>query len=399
MYDLFGYFYLLNYTPMNFPGTLKSKLHKTGTTIFTIMSGLANEYGAINLSQGFPDFHVSEKLIGNVNRYMLEGNNQYAPMPGYRPLREKLAAKINNLYSASYDPDKEITITAGGTQAIFAAISSVIKEGDEVIVFEPAYDCYVPAIELNGGIPVQLQLKGSDFHIDWNEVKKMVNQRTRMIMINSPHNPTGAILTAKDMHQLEKITHNRDIVILSDEVYEHVIFDGYEHQSVMRYPKLAERSFVVFSFGKTFHATGWKTGYCVAPENLMTEFRKVHQFMVFSVNTPVQMALSDYMQNPENYSGINSFYQEKRDYFLSLIKDSRFKPLACSGSYFQLLDYSKISDEKDTEFAIRVTKEFGVAAIPISVFYKNPNDLKVLRFCFAKENETLAKAAMKLCEI
>ncbi|MDQ3050870.1 MAG: methionine aminotransferase [Bacteroidota bacterium] len=384
---------------MNFPGTLKSKLHKTGTTIFTIMSGLANEYGAINLSQGFPDFHVSEKLIGNVNRYMLEGNNQYAPMPGYRPLREKLAAKINNLYSASYDPDKEITITAGGTQAIFAAISSVIKEGDEVIVFEPAYDCYVPAIELNGGIPVQLQLKGSDFHIDWNEVKKMVNQRTRMIMINSPHNPTGAILTAKDMHQLEKITHNRDIVILSDEVYEHVIFDGYEHQSVMRYPKLAERSFVVFSFGKTFHATGWKTGYCVAPENLMTEFRKVHQFMVFSVNTPVQMALSDYMQNPENYSGINSFYQEKRDYFLSLIKDSRFKPLACSGSYFQLLDYSKISDEKDTEFAIRVTKEFGVAAIPISVFYKNPNDLKVLRFCFAKENETLAKAAMKLCEI
>ncbi len=363
------------------------------------MSGLANEHGAINLSQGFPDFNVSEKLIANVNRYMLEGHNQYAPMPGYRPLREKLAAKINHLYSAAYDPDKEITITAGGTQAIFAAISSVIKEGDEVIVFEPAYDCYVPAIELNGGIPVQLQLKGSDFHIDWNEVKKMVTQRTRMIMINSPHNPTGAILTAKDMHQLEKITHNRDIVILSDEVYEHVIFDGYEHQSVMRYPKLAERSFVVFSFGKTFHATGWKTGYCVAPENLMTEFRKVHQFMVFSVNTPIQMALSDYIDNPENYSGINTFYQQKRDYFLSLIKNSKFKPLTCSGSYFQLLDYSKISDEKDTEFAIRVTKEYGVAAIPVSVFYKNPNDLKILRFCFAKEDETLAKAAMKLCEI
>jgi methionine transaminase len=384
---------------MNFPGTLKSKLHKTGTTIFTIMSGLANEYGAINLSQGFPDFKVSDDLIGLVNKYMLEGYNQYAPMPGYRPLRDKLAAKINHLYSASYDADKEITITAGGTQAIYAAITSIIKEGDEVIVFEPAYDCYVPAIELNGGIPVQLQLKGPDFHIDWNEVKKMVNQRTRMIMINSPHNPTGTILTAKDMYQLEKITHNRDIVILSDEVYEHVIFDGYEHQSVMRYPKLAERSFVVFSFGKTFHATGWKTGYCVAPENLMAEFRKVHQFMVFSVNTPIQMALSDFMEDASSYTGINTFYQQKRDHFLKLIKSSRFKPLPCSGSYFQLLDYSKISDEKDTDFAIRVTKEFGVAAIPVSVFYKNPVDLKVLRFCFAKENETLEKAAEKLCTI
>lgn len=381
---------------MNFPGTLKSKLHKTGTTIFTIMSGLANEHGAINLSQGFPDFPVSPELIELINRNMKAGHNQYAPMPGHRPLREVIAAKVQNLYSATYDPDKEITITAGGTQAIYSAITSIIKEGDEVIVFEPAYDCYVPAIELNGGIPVQLQLKGSDFHIDWNEVKKMVNQRTRMIMINSPHNPTGAILTAKDMHQLEKITHNRDIVIVSDEVYEHVIFDGYEHQSVMRYPKLAERSFVVFSFGKTFHATGWKTGYCIAPENLMTEFRKVHQFQVFSVNTPIQYALAEYMSDANNYSGINTFYQHKRDLFLSLIKGSRFKPLNCSGSYFQLLDYSKISDEKDTDFAIKVTKEYGVAAIPISVFYKNPIEQKVLRFCFAKEDATLEKAAEKL---
>ncbi len=381
---------------MNFPGTLKSKLHKTGTTIFAVMSGLANEYGAINLSQGFPDFPVSPELIELINRNMKAGHNQYAPMPGYRPLREVIAAKVQNLYSASYDPDKEITITAGGTQAIYSAITSISKEGDEVIVFEPAYDCYVPAIELNGGIAVQLQLKGSDFHIDWNEVKKMVNQRTRMIMINSPHNPTGAILTAKDMHQLEKITHNRDIVIVSDEVYEHIIFDGYEHQSVMRYPKLAERSFVVFSFGKTFHATGWKTGYCIAPENLMTEFRKVHQFQVFSVNTPIQYALAEYMADANNYSGINTFYQQKRDLFLSLIKGSRFKPLNCSGSYFQLLDYSKISDEKDTDFAIKVTKEYGVAAIPISVFYKNPIEQKVLRFCFAKEDATLEKAAEKL---
>lgn len=384
---------------MNFPGALKSKLHKTGTTIFTIMSGLANEYGAINLSQGFPDFKVSHDLIGLVNKHMLAGNNQYAPMPGYKPLREKIAAKINKLYSATFNPDSEITITSGGTQAIYAAITSIIKEGDEVIVFEPAYDCYVPAIELNGGIPVQLQLKGPDFHIDWNEVKKMINQKTRMIMINSPHNPTGAILTAKDMHQLEKIVHNREIVILSDEVYEHVIFDGYEHQSVMRYPKLAERSFVIFSFGKTFHTTGWKTGYCVAPENLMTEFRKVHQFMVFSVNTPIQMALSDFMEDEQNYSGINKFYQQKRDLFLQLLKGSKFKPLSCSGSYFQLLDYSKISDEKDTEFAIRLTKEHGVATIPISVFYKNPIDQKILRLCFAKETATLENAAQKLCAI
>ncbi len=384
---------------MNFPGTIKSKLHKTGTTIFAIMSGLANEVGAINLSQGFPDFPVSEELIALVNKYMKSGFNQYAPMQGHRPLREVIAAKVQHLYSANYDPDKEITITAGGTQAIYSAITSIIKEGDEVIVFEPAYDCYVPAIELNGGIPVQLQLKGPDYHIDWNEVKKMVTQRTRMIMINSPHNPTGAILTAKDMHQLEKITSNRDIVIVSDEVYEHIIFDGVEHQSVMRYPKLAERSFVVFSFGKTFHATGWKMGYCIAPENLMTEFRKVHQFQVFSVNTPIQHALAEYMLDATNYSGISTFYQQKRDLFQNLIKESRFKTLNCSGSYFQLLDYSKISDEKDTDFAIRVTKEYGVAAIPVSVFYKNPVDSKILRFCFAKDASTLEKAAEKLCKI
>jgi methionine aminotransferase len=384
---------------MNFPGSVKSKLHKTGTTIFTVMSGLANETGAINLSQGFPDFPVAKELITLVNKAMKDGHNQYAPMPGYKPLRDRLAEKIKSRYTASYDPDTEITITAGGTQAIYAAITAVIREGDEVIIFEPAYDCYVPAIELNGGIPVHLQLKGPDFHIDWNEVKKMVNQRTRMIMINTPHNPTGAILTAKDMLQLEKITTNRDIIVVSDEVYEHVIFDGYEHQSVMRYPKLAERSFVVFSFGKTFHATGWKTGYCVAPANLMAEFRRVHQFQVFAANTPIQYALAEYMKEEKHYTGIESFYQQKRDLFLKLLKGSRFKPLPCSGSYFQLLDYSKISDEKDADFAIRVTKEHGVASIPVSVFYKNPVDLKVLRFCFAKEDDTLKQAAERLIKI
>jgi methionine aminotransferase len=381
---------------MNFPGSVKSKLHNTGTTIFTTMSALAAEHGAINLSQGFPDFPVSDKLVSLVNKHMKAGHNQYSPMAGHLPLREVIAEKIQALYSAQYHPDKEITITSGGTQAIYTAIAAILSDGDEVIVFEPAYDCYVPAIRLNGGIPVQIQLKGNDFHIDWNEVKKMVNQRTRMIIINTPHNPTGAILTAKDMLQLEKITHNRDIIIVSDEVYEHVIYDGYEHQSVMRYPKLAERSFVVFSFGKTFHATGWKTGYCVAPENLMTEFRKVHQFMVFCANTPIQNALAEFMKDTKNYSGINQFYQEKRDYFLKLLSGSKFKPMNCSGSYFQLLDYSKITEEKDTDFAIRLTKENGVASIPISVFYKNPIEKTLLRFCFAKENETLEKAAEKL---
>jgi methionine transaminase len=384
---------------MLFPGSVKSKLPKTGTSIFSIMSGLANEHGAINLSQGFPDFNISPQLIALVNKHMQEGRNQYAPMQGLLKLREIIADKLRRLYSASCDPETEITITAGGTQAIYAAVSAVIREGDEVIVFEPAYDCYVPAIELNGGIPVQINLKAPTFHIDWNEVKKRVTQRTRMIIINTPHNPTGSVLTARDMHQLEKITHNRDIIILSDEVYEHVIFDGLEHQSVLRYPKLAERSFVIFSFGKTFHATGWKTGYCIAPANLTQEFRKVHQFMMFSVNTAIQYALAEYMHDENTYKDLNSFYQQKRDYFLSHIKGSRFKPLHSYGSYFQLLDYTNISDEKDTDFAIRLTKEFGVAAIPVSVFYKNPVDNKILRFCFAKEEATLVKAAEKLITI
>jgi methionine aminotransferase len=383
----------------DFKGNVKSKLPKAGTTIFTIMSALANEYNAINLSQGFPGFPVSSDLIDLIHAKMKDGFNQYAPMPGILPLRERISEKMQKLYSAKYNPDTEITITAGGTQAIYTAITSVIKEGDEVIVFEPAYDSYVPAIELCGGIPVHLHLKPPDYHIDWNEVKKFVNQKTRMIMVNTPHNPTGAILTAKDMHQLEKITHGSDIIILSDEVYEHVIFDGYEHQSVARYPKLADRSFIVFSFGKTYHATGWKMGYILSPEKLMKEFRRVHQFNVFSVNTPIQHALAEYMKEKKHYDKLPAFYQEKRDYFLKQMKGSRFKPLPCSGSYFQLMDYSKISNEKDTDFAKRVTKEFGVASIPVSVFYNRPPDQKLLRFCFAKEDDQLKKAAEKLKEI
>jgi methionine transaminase len=384
---------------MHFQGNFKTKLHNTGTTIFTVMSQLANETGAINLSQGFPDFPVSDKLISLVSKNMKAGNNQYAPMGGLMSLREVIATKINKLYSAQIDPANEITITAGGTQAIYTAIAATVNEGDEVIVFEPAYDCYVPAIKLHGGIPVQLQLKGKEFSIDWNEVKKVVNQKTRMILINTPHNPSGAILSAKDMQQLEKIVLNRDIIIVSDEVYEHVIFDGYEHQSVLRYPNLAERSFVVFSFGKTFHATGWKTGYCIAPANLMSEFRKVHQYLVFAVNTSIQHAMADFLKDEKNYQGVAKFYQEKRDYFIKLLRKSRFKPLPCLGSYFQLLDYSGITNEKDSDFAVRLTKEYGVASVPVSAFYKNSVDNKVLRFCFAKENETLEKAAAKLCKV
>ncbi len=378
---------------MNYPNSINSKLPNIGTTIFTVMSALANDNNAINLSQGFPDFNCNEELINLVNKYMLKGNNQYAPMAGLMSLREIIAEKTEDLYSSKYDPETEITITAGATQAIFTAISAIIREGDEVIIFEPAYDCYQPAIELNGGKTIYLQLKAPLYSIDWEEVKKMINYHTKMIIINTPHNPTGAIMTAEDMAKLEKLTKGTEIIIISDEVYEHIIFDGYEHQSVARFPKLAERSFIVSSFGKTFHATGWKIGYCVAPKKLMAEFRKVHQFVVFCCNTPIQYALAKYLKNKKNYLELGGFYQKKRDYFNKMIKDSKFKFEPSAGTYFQLLRYNEISKEKDANFAVRLTKEFGIASIPISVFYHNSTDNKVLRFCFAKKEETLEKAA------
>jgi len=377
---------------MKYPNLITSKLPTVGTTIFTVMSKLATDYNAINLSQGFPDFNCDEELVSLVNKYMLKGFNQYAPMAGLISLREVLAEKTDYMYSAKYDPETEITITAGATQAIFTAISAIIKEGDEVIVFEPAYDCYQPAISLNGGKTIYLQLKAPLYSIDWEEVKKAINYRTKMIIINTPHNPTGSIMTASDMSELEKITSGTEIVILSDEVYEHIIFDGHEHQSVARFPRLAERSFIISSFGKTFHATGWKMGYCVAPKNLMTEFRKVHQFVVFCCNTPMQHALAEYLKNKKNYLNLGSFYQKKRDYFNTSIKDSKFKMASSAGTYFQLLNYSEISDEKDTDFAARLTKELGIASIPISVFYHNLIDNRVIRLCFAKKEETLKKA-------
>ena len=383
----------------DYPNTIASKLPRVGTTIFTIMSKLANDNNAINLSQGFPDFSCSEELIELVNKHMAAGYNQYAPMPGLMSLREMIAQKTEELYSAKYNPETEITITAGATQAIYTAITATVKEGDEVIIFEPAYDCYQPAIELNGGKTIYFQLKTPNYIIDWEEVKKIINHRTRMIIINSPHNPTGSILTASDMIKLERLTKNTDIIIVSDEVYEHIIFDGFEHQSVARFPKLAERSFIISSFGKTFHATGWKMGYCIAPKNLMAEFRKVHQFLVFACNTPLQYAFADFLKNKKNYDSLGNFYQKKRDYFTKLIKGSKFSLITAFGSYFQLLKYNKITDEKDTDFAIRLTKEFGIASVPVSVFYHKAVDNKVLRFCFAKKEETLEKAAEILCKI
>ena len=363
------------------------------------MTALANEHNAINMAQGFPDFSCSEKLVSLVNTYMQKGLNQYAPMPGIMPLRERIAEKTEALYSAVYNPETEITITPGGTHALYAAISAVVREGDEVIVLEPCYDSYVPAIELNGGRPVFFELKFPDYKVDWNELKRLVSYKTKMIIINTPHNPSGTILSAQDMLKLQKIVDKTEIVILSDEVYEHIIFDCIEHQSVARYPKLAERSIIVSSFGKTYHTTGWKMGYVLAPANLMVEFRKVHQFMAFSTNTPIQYALADFMEDKDAYLQLGAFYQEKRDYFQQLIKGSKFKILPCVGSYFQSLGYSKITQENDSEYAKRLTKEYKIASIPTSSFYHKKVDNHVLRFCFAKSNETLEKAAEKICKI
>ena len=384
---------------MNFPGTIKSKLPKTGTTIFSVMTALANEHQAINMAQGFPDFDCANELIDLVHKYMKKGFNQYAPMQGVIALRERIAEKVEALYSAVYNPETEVTVTPGGTHALFAAISAIVREGDEVIVLEPCYDSYVPAIELAGGRPIFFELKFPDYKVDWNELKKLLNYKTKMIIINTPHNPSGTILTAQDMLKLQKIVDKTEIVILSDEVYEHIIFDEVEHQSVARYPKLAERSIIVSSFGKTYHTTGWKMGYVLAPANLMVEFRKVHQFMAFSTNTPIQHALADFMVNKEAYLQLNSFYQGKRDYFQKLVKGSRFKVLPCLGSYFQLLGYQKITQEKDGDLAKRLTKDYKIASIPISSFYHKNTDHNVLRFCFAKNNETLEQAAEKICKI
>jgi methionine transaminase len=378
---------------------INSKLPTIGTTIFTVMSALAREHHAINLSQGFPDYDCSPKLRELANHYINSGFNQYAPMPGTIQLRERVAEILSMCYQANYHPDTEITITAGATQAIYTAIASFISAGDEVIVFEPAYDCYVPAIEVHGGIAVYSTLHAPNFSIDWDDVRSKISPKTKAILINSPHNPSGTTLKAQDLLELEKIVAGTNILVISDEVYEHMVFDGEVHQSVALNKTLREQSIVVSSFGKTVHTTGWKIGYVAAPKEIMAEFRKVHQFLVFVVNHPLQLALADFLADKQNYLDLRNFYQKKRDLFLKLTQTSRLVPLKTSGTYFQLMDYKTISSETDTELAIRLTKEKKLATIPLSVFYKNMTNQQLLRFCFAKKDETLERAAEIICDL
>lgn len=363
------------------------------TSIFAIMSAMATAHDAINLSQGYPDFESDPVLINLVNKAMQSGKNQYAPMPGIFSLRKAITDKIDLLYGIERNPDTEITITAGATQAIFTALAATIKRGDEVIILKPAYDCYEPTIQLFGAVPISIQLDPANYKIDWDVLEEKIGPKTKMIIINTPHNPSGNILQKEDMLKLETLLKDTNILLLSDEVYEHIIFDREKHQSAMCFPGLAERAFVTASFGKTFHNTGWKMGYCVAPPKMMAEFRKVHQFNVFSVNHPIQVALAQYLKNENNYMDLGAFYQRKRDLFLNEIADSRFRFKPSKGTYFQLLDYSAISDEHDVALSARLTKELKVASIPVSVFNEPGVNTKVLRFCFAKKDETLVKAA------
>ncbi len=378
---------------------LQSKLPNAATSIFAIMSKMAADNNAVNLSQGFPDFPVSPELISLVSDAMKSGMNQYAPMTGLPILRQKIAQKIKRTYGTNINPDTEITITAGGTQALFAAITALVFEGDEVIMFDPAYDSYDPVIKLNKGIPVHLELKAPLFGIDWAEVEASITPKTKAIIINTPHNPTGAVLSESDLNSLEKLVTKHGIYVISDEVYEHIIFDDKTHESILKYPAIYAKGVAIFSFGKTFHATGWKTGYMVAPEELSKELRKMHQFNVFATNTPVQYGIAQYMQHEENYLPLPKFYQAKRDRFAELMSNSRFEAHNCHGTYFQLFSYDKISDKPDTEMAEWMTKEHGIATIPASVFYENGEHVNYLRICFAKSEETLQQAADILCKI
>lgn len=378
---------------------IKSKLPAVGTTIFTVMSALATEHKAINLGQGFPDFPMNDELIAKVNEAMRNGYNQYAPMPGLITLREALAEKIQLLYNNTINPDTEITITPGGTYAIYSALTTIIQTGDEVIVFEPAYDSYIPNIEINGGVAVTVPLTYPDYKIDWQLVRNNITERTKAIIINSPHNPTGSVIDKQDIEELKSIVAGTEIFIISDEVYEHLIYDQLQHESILKYPELFERSFVCFSFGKTYHCTGWKLGYCVAPASFMKEYRKVHQFNCFSCFTPAQVALAEYLKNKEAYLSLPSLMQQKRDYFIELMKDTKFDLLTTHGSYFVCASYNRISNEADKDLAIRLTKEVAVATIPLSAFYRNGKDDKVLRFCFSKNNQTLEMAAERLRKI
>ena len=375
---------------------IDSKLPWVGTTIFTVMSKLATDCGAINLSQGFPDFQAEPALFEATLRAMNEGRNQYPPMAGMPELRAAIAGKVESLYGVRYDADQEITVTAGATQGLFTAIAAFVRSGDEVIVFAPFYDSYVPSIETVGGRAVYAQLRYPDYKPDWAQVRALITPRTRMIIVNSPNNPTGSLLDAADLDALAELTRNTDIVVLSDEVYEHIVYDGARHASVAAHPQLSTRSIVVSSFGKTYHITGWKIGYVLAAAELMTEFRKVHQFNVFTVNTPCQLGIAEYMRDPARHLGLAAFYQHKRDFFRAQLRDTKFELLPCRGTYFQLARYDAISDLPDREFAQWLTREVGVAVIPVSVFYPSGRDDKVVRFCFAKQESTLAAAGERL---
>lgn len=378
---------------------IQSKLPNVGTTIFTVMSGLATQYKAVNLGQGFPDFPMSEELTALVSGAMKNNFNQYSPMPGWMPLRESIAEKVEFLYQTKINPDTEITITPGGTYAIYSAFTTILQPGDEVIVFEPAYDSYIPNIEINGAKAITINLVYPDYHIDWAAVQKAVTPKTKAIIINSPHNPTGAVIGEEDIKQLRKIVEGTNIFIISDEVYEHLIFDNIPHQSILRYPDLLQRSFVCFSFGKVYNCTGWKLGYCIAPAELTKEFRKVHQFNCFSCHTPSQVALAGFLKNKEAYLSLSSFMQKKRDHFKELMRQTRFTMQDSFGSYFICGTYERISEEGDKDLAIRLTKEAGVATIPVSAFYQSGKDDKVLRFCFSKKNETLEAAVERLIKL
>jgi len=380
--------------------TLRSKLPTGGVSIFAVMTRLANEVGAINLSQGFPDFETSPELVESVARFMREGHNQYAPMPGVLALREALSVKIEALYGRRYDPATELTVTTGATEGLFVALTAFVHPGDEVLLFQPAYDSYTPAVTLSGGTPVYVTLRYPDYRIDWDEVRRAITPRTRVIVINTPHNPTGMIWSADDVRELGRVLNGTDAIVIADEVYEHIIFDGGRHESLARYPEVADRAVVISSFGKTYHTTGWKVGYCAAPPALTTEIQRIHQWVTFAVNGAVQMAYAEVVRRDPGCADVTSFYQGRRDKFLSLIKGSRFKPMACRGTFFQMLDYSDITDERDAEFALRLTREHGVASIPISPFLNGTGSSgPVLRFCFAKRDATLERAAERLVRV
>jgi methionine aminotransferase len=377
----------------------RSKLPDAGVTIFTTMSRLALEHGAINLSQGFPDFNCAPELIDAVARYMREGHNQYAPMPGVVQLREALAAKIERLYGYRYDPVSEITVTSGATEALFATLTALVHPGDDVLLFQPAYDSYVPAIRLSGGTPVFVTMHPPDYRIDWDAARRALTPRTRAIVLNSPHNPTGMILTADDMRELELLLERTDAVVVSDEAYEHIVFDGARHESMSRYPAIAARAVVIGSFAKTFHATGWKVGWAAAPVALSAEVQSIHQWVTFAVNGAIQLAFAEMLRADPECRSVGAFYQRKRDLFLSLLADSRFRPLPCRGTFFQMMDYSAISSEADIDVAMWLLKEHGVASIPPSSFLYGTGSGAILRFCFAKRDETLERAAERLRQV